>query len=163
MTPAATLSPAAIAADSNVSRTYALLGGEAAIRAPIRNAIEAHDVLARGLPAASLLHLVDRVGFLEHGDALMKAVGVSLRTVQRRRADPTPTRLSTEQSNRTWRFAAILAEAIAVLGTQAAAEDWMNRPAIGLDNRRPVDLLATAAGAEAVAEYLTRLDYGVYA
>ncbi|MDE4063639.1 antitoxin Xre/MbcA/ParS toxin-binding domain-containing protein [Phaeobacter gallaeciensis] len=33
---------------------------------------------------------------------------------------------------------------------------------MGLDNRRPIDLLATAAGAEAVADYLTRMEYGVY-
>ena len=155
--------PPLAAAETDVARAYALLGGEDAIRAPVRTAIEAHDLLSRGLPAESLLHLVDRVGFLERGDALMKAVGVSLRTVQRRRAERAPARLSTEQSNRTWRFAAILAQAIGVLGNQAAAEDWMNRPAIGLDNRRPVDLLATAAGAEAVADYLTRLEYGVYA
>ena len=55
------------------------------------------------------------------------------------------------------------AHAIAVMGSSEAAEDWMQRPAIGLGNRRPLDLLATAAGAEAVSEYLTRLEYGVYA
>ena len=37
------------------------------------------------------------------------------------------------------------------------------RPAIGLANRKPLDLLATSVGAEAVSDYLTRLEYGVYA
>ena len=39
----------------------------------------------------------------------------------------------------------------------------MLAPAIGLDNRRPIDLLSSAAGAEAVENALTRMEYGVYA
>ena len=38
-----------------------------------------------------------------------------------------------------------------------------NPVAIGLDNRRPIDLLSSAAGAEAVENALTRMEYGVYA
>lgn len=34
---------------------------------------------------------------------------------------------------------------------------------IGLDQRRPIDLLATPAGIELVEQYLTRRAYGVYA
>ena len=48
------------------------------------------------------------------------------------------------------------------MGTQEAAEAWLLEPAIGLDNRRPIDLLASSAGAEAVEDCLTRLEYGVY-
>ncbi|TIY10108.1 MAG: DUF2384 domain-containing protein, partial [Mesorhizobium sp.] len=40
---------------------------------------------------------------------------------------------------------------------------WLERPAIGLDQRRPIDLLATPAGVELVEDYLERLEYGVYA
>ncbi len=38
----------------------------------------------------------------------------------------------------------------------------MLAPAIGLDNRIPIDLLSTTAGVEAVEHYLTRMEYGVY-
>jgi putative toxin-antitoxin system antitoxin component (TIGR02293 family) len=38
----------------------------------------------------------------------------------------------------------------------------MERPAIGLDQRRPIDLLTTPAGAELVETFLERLEYGVY-
>lgn len=148
--------------ESDVARTFDLLGGEKTVRFPIRNALDAHDVLVKGLPAASLLHLVREVDLLDHEDVLMKAIGVSLRTLQRRKADDKSRLLSVEQGNRTWRFAEILGHAIEVLGTREEAELWMNRPAIGLSNRKPVDLLATSAGVEAVEEYLTRLEYGVY-
>jgi putative toxin-antitoxin system antitoxin component (TIGR02293 family) len=87
---------------------------------------------------------------------------MSERTFQRHKSDYSRT-LSTEQSSRTWSFARILTKATSVLGSQDAAEKWMIVPAMGLDNRRPIDLLATAAGTELVQEFLERLDYGVYA
>ncbi|TVQ33490.1 MAG: DUF2384 domain-containing protein [Wenzhouxiangella sp.] len=150
---------------SDFQQTIGLLGGEATIRARIGNVVEAHDALLKGLPADALLHLVSSVSLLEHGETLQNAVGISLRTLQRHKARPKGAgsqRLSVEQSNRAWRFAELFAHAVAVMGSRAAAEDWMNQPAIGLCNRKPIELLGTSAGMEAVAEYLTRLEYGVY-
>jgi putative toxin-antitoxin system antitoxin component (TIGR02293 family) len=71
--------------------------------------------------------------------------------------------LSQEQSGRTWKFAEVLTKAMAIFGTQKEAEQWLERPAIGLDQRRPIDLLATPAGAKIVEDFLDRLEYGVYA
>jgi putative toxin-antitoxin system antitoxin component (TIGR02293 family) len=153
----------AVQIESDGGRAVGLLGGEKTIHAKIRNAMDAHEVLLRGLPADALLHLVSSVPFLEQGDALKKAIGLSLRTLQRHKAKNAPQLLSVEQGNRTWRFAEIFAHAIDVMGSEDAAEIWMNKSAIGLANRKPVDLLATSAGVEAVEEYLTRLEYGVYA
>ena len=152
----------AVQVDGDVGRAVRLLGGEKAINANIRNAMDAHEVLLKGLPVNALLHLVSAVTFLEQDDALKKAIGLSLRTLQRHKAKSTQQLLSVEQGNRTWRFAKILAQAIDVMGSAKAAEAWMNKPAIGLSNRKPVDLLATSAGVEAVEEYLTRMEYGVY-
>ena len=67
-----------------------------------------------------------------------------------------------EQSGRTWKLAEILAKATAVLGSKEDAEQWLEKPAIGLDQRKPMDLLATPAGVEMVEDYLGRLEYGVY-
>jgi putative toxin-antitoxin system antitoxin component (TIGR02293 family) len=49
-----------------------------------------------------------------------------------------------------------------VFGTQERAEEWLAKPAMGLDRRRPIDLLQTVQGAGIVSDFLTRLDYGVY-
>jgi putative toxin-antitoxin system antitoxin component (TIGR02293 family) len=54
-----------------------------------------------------------------------------------------------------------LAKASAVFGSQGEAERWLVRPAIGLNQHRPIDLLATPAGMEVVDEILQRLEYGV--
>jgi putative toxin-antitoxin system antitoxin component (TIGR02293 family) len=49
-----------------------------------------------------------------------------------------------------------------VFGSQAAAEEWFEQPAMAFDQRRPIDLLSTPAGVEVIEDHLTRLDYGVY-
>jgi putative toxin-antitoxin system antitoxin component (TIGR02293 family) len=56
----------------------------------------------------------------------------------------------------------ILARVTRVLGSQEEVEQWLGRPAIGLNRQRPIDLLTTPAGAKLVETYLGRLEYGVY-
>lgn len=152
-----------VSAELDITRTYALLGGRDTIRKPVRNNLEAHDVLMLGLPSAALLHLTSQVAFLATDAVLEKAIGISVRTLQRRKKDAPDAVLSVDQSNRTWKFAEILGRASEIFGSQAEAEVWLNAPAIGLDQRRPIDLLGTAVGVEAVEDYLTRIEYGVYA
>ena len=147
----------------DIARTYALLGGEGTIRPPVRTSMEAHDLLMAGLPSQALLHLAKEVAFLNVEVNLDKAIGISVRTLQRRKSDGAASTLSVEQSNRTWKFAEILGRTTEIFGSRQDAETWMHSPAIGLDQRRPIDLLATAVGVEAVEDYLTRIEYGVYA
>jgi putative toxin-antitoxin system antitoxin component (TIGR02293 family) len=56
----------------------------------------------------------------------------------------------------------IRALAIRVLGTLEAAEEWLRRPAVGLEGKRPIDLMGTSAGRVELRTYLGRLEYGVY-
>lgn len=148
--------------ESEAMQAYRLLGGGKIMKRAVRNSLDAHDLIIQGIPSKSLLHLVEGVHVLSTGDVLNKAIGISIRTLQRRKSDPKQKLLSTEQSSRAWRFAEIIAQATKVLGAQEAAEAWLLEPAFGLDNRRPIDLLASAAGAEAVENHLMRLEYGVY-
>ena len=138
-----------------------LLGGPQVLRRTLRNPFDAHEMLVKGLPGTALSYLVDNLIVLQKTASLEKAVGMSPRTFQRRRHAPAKP-LSREQSGRTWKFAEILAKGTAVFGSQEEAEHWLQRPAIGLDQRRPIDLLDTPAGTELVEDLLTRLEYGVY-
>src|SRR5260370_9472837 len=70
--------------------------------------------------------------------------------------------LNQEQSGRTGKFAEILAKATTIFGSQERAEQWLEKPATGLNQRRPIDLLSTPAGVELVEDFLERLEYGVY-
>jgi putative toxin-antitoxin system antitoxin component (TIGR02293 family) len=145
-----------------VERVADLLGGPRVLRCTPRTRLEAHELLLHGLPGETVFHLLDNLVKLRFHASMERAMGMSARTLQRHKgASAKP--LSPEQSGRTWKFAEILAKATVVFGSQDEAEQWLERPAIGLDQHRPIDLLATPAGVELVEEFLERLEYGVYA
>jgi putative toxin-antitoxin system antitoxin component (TIGR02293 family) len=151
----------ATAGRTGLQQVSALFGGRQTLRRAVQNPLDAHDLLVAGLPGDALMHLLGKLGALKSSPSLEKALGMSLRTIQRRKERPDQV-LDREQSSRTWKFAEILARATEVMGSQAEAEEWLARPAMGLDGRRPIDLLESAAGTEIVEEFLTRLEYGVY-
>ena len=66
------------------------------------------------------------------------------------------------QDSKIRRFAEVLALATEALGTQDAAERWLERPVMALDRNRPIDLLSRLDGMETVKDLLGRLQYGVY-
>jgi putative toxin-antitoxin system antitoxin component (TIGR02293 family) len=66
---------------------------------------------------------------------------------------------SQEHNGPAWKFVEILARAGRVFESQAEAEQWLDQQAIGLDQRHPIDLLATAAGVELVDDCLSRIEY----
>lgn len=146
---------------TRLSKIAALLGAPRTLRKVPRNPLEAHEMLLRGLPPKALLYLVKSLAVLRWDDAFEKALGISQRTYQRHITETTKT-LNLEQSGRTWKLAEVLAKATAIFGSKQEAEYWLKRPATGLDQRRPIDLLATPAGVELVEDFLVRLEYGVY-
>lgn len=148
-------------ARDDLARVVELFGGEKVIRARVRNALDAHDVIRAGLPSQSLFVLFDSLVVLRWSASIENVVGITVRTWQRKKDAPSKP-LSPEQSGRAWQFAEILARASDVFGSQADAERWLEQPAIAFEQRRPIDLLATPAGAELVRDHLTRLEYGVY-
>jgi putative toxin-antitoxin system antitoxin component (TIGR02293 family) len=139
-----------------------LLGAPSTLRKVPQSPLEAHEMLMNGLPSRALFYLVQNLAFLRWDDSFARAIGMSHRTYQRHAAVSAKP-LSPEQSGRTWKLAEILAKATSVFGSKEEAEQWLERPAMGLDQRKPIDLLATPAGVELVEDFLVRLEYGVYA
>jgi putative toxin-antitoxin system antitoxin component (TIGR02293 family) len=137
-----------------------LLGGRAILGSTIESDLEAHELLHRGLPRGALTSLIEKLHDIPVIE-VSEALGMSLRTLQRHKSTPGEL-LDVQQSGRTWKFAEILAKATRVLGSQDEAEQWLERPAIGLDQQRPLDLLTTPAGVKLVEDYLGRLEYNVY-
>lgn len=144
-----------------ISQTLKILGGRKSVGGPVRDRLEVHDVIQKGFKAGVLEHLRKQLSALESSGDLEKALGISMRTRQRHKKTPNR-RLSPEQSGRAWKFAEILGRAIHVFGSQQEAEAWLERPAMALNQRRPIDLLSTPAGTESVQQLLGRLEYGVY-
>jgi putative toxin-antitoxin system antitoxin component (TIGR02293 family) len=149
-------------APTTIAEVVRLLGARRTLPRIPRDPIEAHELLLHGLPAKALTFLVASFVALDWDPALERAIGMSLRTFQRHAASDVG-QLSPEQSGRIWKLAEILAKATAVFGSREEAEQWLREPAIALNQRRPLDLLATPAGTELVEDHLTRLEYGVYA
>jgi putative toxin-antitoxin system antitoxin component (TIGR02293 family) len=147
-------------AEDEFSKITTLLGGREVFPHSPKTALDAHRMLAGGLPGKALLHLVDNLVVPHDAALLQRALGMSVRTVQRKKdADSL---LNQEQSGRTWKFAEILAKAIDVFGSRREAEAWLEERALGLDGNRPIDLLSTPAGTELVETFLDRLAHGVY-
>jgi uncharacterized protein (DUF2384 family) len=114
-----------------IAKGRSIARGARVLSRRLTSALDAHELLLHGLPASAVDHLVGSLVFIGKTESLEKAVGMSLRTWQRRKDAP--------------------------------SKQWLGRPAIGLDQRRPIDLLGTPAGVELVEDYLQRLEYGVYA
>ena len=142
-------------------RVEALLGGQRVIRHKLKTKQDAHRVILQGLPATALLGLLARLVVLRESESLEKAIGMSLRTFQRKKAKPANV-LNQEQSEKALKFAEVLAKATEVFGAQKEAEEWLERPVMGLNDQRPIELLRTSPGAQLVEDFLTRVEYGVY-
>jgi putative toxin-antitoxin system antitoxin component (TIGR02293 family) len=138
-----------------------LLGGKQILRQQPKDSLAAHELLVAGLPGKAVVYLVDSFHVLGTKESVENCLGMSFRTFQRYKDMPDKV-LSHEQSGRTWKFAEILAKATTIFGSQERAEQWLEKPATGLNRRRPIDLLSTPAGVELVEDFLERLEYGVY-
>ncbi len=143
------------------ARITELLGN---IGRPIDSPFELHERLEHGLPGSSAIVLMQSFRALKNDKAIEKALGMSERTLHRlKAADAKARRLDVDQSCRVWQLADVYTKAQEVLGSKEEAERWMTSPAIGLNSRRPIDLLATATGGDLVKTLLERMEYGIYA
>ncbi|MCV3765612.1 antitoxin Xre/MbcA/ParS toxin-binding domain-containing protein [Rhizobium sp. TRM95796] len=149
------------AAPDPIDDVINLLGGADVFPKRPDGALAAHRLIEKGLPSSALTHLLDNIGLLADDPALQQALGISMRTVQRKKDSQAV--LSILQSGRTWKFAEVLAKATDVFGSQEAAERWMDEPAMGLEGYKPIELMSTPAGVDVVETFLGRLSYGVYA
>ena len=56
----------------------------------------------------------------------------------------------------------ILSLATTVIGSAEAANRWMRRPAYGLENQIPAELIKTVAGTRLVETYLMQIEHSVF-
>ncbi len=68
------------------------------------------------------------------------------------------------EGDRLYRFAKVYKSAVDLFeGDKAMAKEWLLSPVRGLGGRRPIEMVATTAGAEAVLDLIGRLEHGVFA
>lgn len=68
-----------------------------------------------------------------------------------------------DEADRIVRVAEVYRYAEEVFGNTAKAHGWMSTPRNSFMGYRPVDMLSSTAGVDAVKEYLGRIEYGIFA
>ncbi len=56
----------------------------------------------------------------------------------------------------------VLMRVAQILGNERLAFEWMTRPALGLNRRTPMSILADPDGYAQVQDHLLRIEHGVY-
>lgn len=93
---------------------------------------------------------------------MIRALGVSTRTAERHRNIRGDVRLTPQQSALAFQYAQVLELSTSVFGKQTRAEEWLGRPCRSLDGNVPLIMVENVFGAQAVDNYLRRIEMGVY-
>lgn len=123
--------------------------------------MEIYRAVRNGFPLQSVIDMIEHSDVYKRFGVLSRIVGASDRTLARRLKSPEEV-LTSEQSTRALYYAEVLEKATDVLGSRELAEQWMVKPARGLDGEMPIDLISNSVGYELVTDFLTRIEYGVY-
>ena len=126
------------------------------------SSVMAHDAVMKGVSGRALTRIWESTKGALSTDAILKAIGVSTRTAHRIKTDPDK-QLDARTTDGIYRLESVRALAHEVLGSEEAANEWLDTEAVGLEFRKPIDLVITSPGAEAVKTLLQRMKYGVYA
>jgi putative toxin-antitoxin system antitoxin component (TIGR02293 family) len=126
------------------------------------SSVMAHDAVMKGVSGRALTRIWESTKGALPTEAIFKAIGVSARTARRIKTDPDKP-LDAHTTDGIYRLKSVRAMAQEVLGSAQAANEWPNTKAMGLEFRKPIDLLSTSPGAVAVSSLLQRMKYGVYA
>ena len=116
--------------------------------------VSAAEVRA-GLPYSTLVALAESLGLTQ--DVLTRVLGISERTLQRRRQSG---RLSAAESDRLWRVQHVYDQALSAFdGREDAAREWLATPKRILGGDTPMAHLDTEAGARLVEQMLLVIEH----
>jgi putative toxin-antitoxin system antitoxin component (TIGR02293 family) len=109
-----------------------------------------------GLPYAALEHVRDHLDAPD--DLLARALGISARTLKRRRETGT---LTTDESDRLVLLAEIVVLARRALDDPEPAREWLSTSHSMLGGESPLDHMDTVAGMDEVKTMLYHIEYGL--
>lgn len=121
-----------------------------------------YRLIAKGFELKNVREMLSMSVLYSTNKILSRVMGLSVRTLQRRACSNPSMRLTSQQSTVAFQYARVLDQATSVFGTQVKAEDWLSRSCNFLDGKVPLDVIDNAIGFQAVAQYLERIEYGVY-
>jgi putative toxin-antitoxin system antitoxin component (TIGR02293 family) len=131
------------------------LGGKKVFKRRIVNVDQLRETVKAGLPYACLEALIGKFGLAREEAAA--ALHLPQRTIARRKKEQ---RLQADESDRLLRLARVGAQAVATLGSEEKAVQWLRRPNRALGKRVPLDLIDSDIGTRQVEEVLGRIEHG---
>jgi putative toxin-antitoxin system antitoxin component (TIGR02293 family) len=142
----------------SVNAIAEVLGGKRILKTDVGSQDDLVRITRKGLPADIVRELANEL----HIDRQLVAtvIGIPVRTLSRRLSSRS--RLSASESDRTVRFARVVAQAKDTFEDVSKAGLWLQTPNRVLKGQRPIDLLDTDAGVRQVETVLGRIAYGVY-
>ena len=145
------------AAEPVAETVYRKLGGRQVLGDEVRSDADLSRLVHRRIPLRALVH-IKRGGF---SDREIGQFIIPERTQRHRRAKKEP--LTVEESDRLVRMTRIQALAEDVFGNSEKANVWLREPLGILDNKAPLELAQTDAGARVVEQMLAKIDWGAAA
>ena len=135
-----------------------VLGGRKTLGGEIRKPDDLARLVREGLPATAVIALARRLAV--SSTELLQKLGIPRRTMTRRLSRHG--RLTAAESDRAARLARVYASAVAMIGEEQQAIQWLATPNRALEGQRPWDQLDTDVGTREVEDLLGRIAYGVY-
>ncbi|MDY0919385.1 type II RES/Xre toxin-antitoxin system antitoxin [Pseudomonas viridiflava] len=118
-----------------------------------------YTALRNGLPYEIFERLAQYTDL--NRSTLAEHLGIAPATLQRRLK---VRQFNSEESDRLFRLAAVYKATLDLFEDDTEATRlWLANPVHGLGNRRPLEMLATSAEAQAVLDLIGRLEHGVVA
>ena len=126
---------------------------------PLHDNLRMAELVTAGLPTQALREISGSLGI--QMSRVGPLVNIAPKTLQRRLQ--AGGRLKPAESERVVRLMRLVARAHAVLGDEAKARAWLERPLRELGGKTALELSATEPGAREVEQVLGRLEHGVFA
>jgi putative toxin-antitoxin system antitoxin component (TIGR02293 family) len=121
--------------------------------------IALHTAIHTGLPYDVFLHMAALTGIEKK--VLAKSLGMAPATLHRR---ANKGQFSPSESDKLYRFTDVFVAAVDLFeGNHEQAANWLQSNVKGLGEQRPIDMLSTSAGCDAVTDMIGRLEHGVFA
>ena len=124
---------------------------ESAIENPFATVLAAHE----GIPATAYGDVARLYGFKER---IAQLLDVSVKTLKRYQEQNKT--LNAINSEMLLKLVAIFKKGMEVFGEKQALIRWLDKPAFGLGNNTPFNLMKTSDGMDLIMEELTRIEYG---
>ena len=114
------------------------------------------ESIDEGLPAELAGKMEKRLEIAP--EKMARLLGISPRTLKRRREDGT---LSPVESERLYRIARLLQAATRVFGSEEEARSWLKRPQVRLGGEVPLEVARLEPGAREAERLLGRIEHGI--